>query len=142
MADDKEAMFDICADVRDDATETSWATFVYDKKAKNIIAHATGTSYESLLGNFTDDLLLYAYVRLETGDELSKRAKFALITWLGNNVSGITKAQAVTKKGFVHQITKTFAAEIECDCEAEVEYNTILEQVKKAGGANYGTGVR
>jgi len=43
-------------------------------------------------------------VRIETGDELSKRAKFALITWVGERVSPLKKAKVSTDKADVKRI--------------------------------------
>lgn len=40
------------------------------------------------------------------GDELSKRAKFALITWAGSNVGGIKRAKMSTAKIVVKQVIK------------------------------------
>ena len=41
---------------------------------------------------------------METGDEMSKRAKFVFITWIGKNVSTLKKAKVSTDKAFVKQI--------------------------------------
>ena len=46
----------------------------------------------------------YGFVRIETGDELSKRAKFAFITWIGESVSGLLKGKVSTDKSLVKQI--------------------------------------
>ena len=48
-----------------------------------------------------DDQRVYAYVRFETGDEMSRRAKFAFITWIGPGVSPLKKAKVSTDKAFV-----------------------------------------
>ena len=45
----------------------------------------------------------YGYVRIETGDELSKRAKFAFITWIGESVPPLKKAKVSTDKASVKQ---------------------------------------
>ncbi len=52
----------------------------------------------------TDDQRIYAYVRFETGDEMSRRAKFAFITWIGPTVSPLKKAKVSTDKAFVKEI--------------------------------------
>ncbi len=44
---------------------------------------------------------VYGYVRIETGDELSKRAKFALITWVGPSVKATLRAAVSTDKAIV-----------------------------------------
>ena len=51
-----------------------------------------------------DDDRAYGYVRFETGDEMSRRAKFAFITWIGPFVSALKKAKVSTDKAFVKNI--------------------------------------
>ena len=47
---------------------------------------------------------MYAYARFETGDEMSRRAKFAFITWIGPSVGALKKAKVSTDKAFVKKI--------------------------------------
>ena len=54
--------------------------------------------------SFLDDGRVYGYVRFETGDEMSRRAKFAFITWIGPSVSPLKKAKVSTDKAFVKEI--------------------------------------
>ena len=51
-----------------------------------------------------EDERVYGFVRFETGDEMSKRAKFALITWVGPKTSVLKKAKVSTDKAFVKEI--------------------------------------
>ncbi len=51
-----------------------------------------------------DSERVYGYVRFETGDEMSRRAKFAFITWIGPTVSPLKKAKVSTDKAFVKKI--------------------------------------
>ena len=53
-----------------------------------------------------DEERVYGYVRLETGDELSKRAKFALITWVGSSVPAVKRAAVSTDKAAVKEVIK------------------------------------
>ncbi len=57
-----------------------------------------------LCGLIIDDARIYAYVRFETGDEMSRRAKFAFITWIGPAVPPLKKAKVSTDKAFVKAI--------------------------------------
>ena len=47
---------------------------------------------------------MYGYARFETGDEMSRRAKFAFFTWIGPAVSPLKKAKVSTDKAFVKKI--------------------------------------
>lgn len=42
-------------------------------------------------------------MRFTTGDAMSKRSKFALITWIGENVSGLQRAKTGTDKALVKE---------------------------------------
>ena len=52
----------------------------------------------------TDDQRNYGYVRFEIGDEMSRRKKFAFITWIGPGVSPLKKGRVSTDKAFIKKI--------------------------------------
>jgi len=135
---DKDAMLKAYLDVRDDKSENNWAVFKYADKS--IVFTASGKDYEDFQSHFLEGDRAYGYVRIETGDELSKRAKFAFITWIGESVSGLLKAKVSTDKSAVKQIIQNFATEILTGDKDELEMKHIKELLVKAGGANYGTG--
>ncbi|XP_077983236.1 coactosin-like protein [Glandiceps talaboti] len=126
--------------VRSDSNDIIWAALNYD--GKEIVIDGTGTSFGELHAKFTKDSRVYAYLRVETGDEMSRRAKFAFITWIGPSVSPLLKAKVSTDKAFVKQIWSHFGKEFLLD---EIEPNLlVLEKItkvlEKASGAAYGTG--
>ena len=45
-------------------------------------------------------------MRFTTGDAMSKRSKFALITWIGENVSGLQRAKTGTDKTLVKEVVQ------------------------------------
>ena len=61
--------------------------------------------------HFLDDERVYAYARFETGDEMSRRAKFAFITWIGPAVGPLKKAKVSTDKAFVKELWP-----VSCNC--------------------------
>ncbi|XP_045062393.1 coactosin-like protein [Coregonus clupeaformis] len=85
----------------------------------------------------TDDVRLFGFVRITTGDAMSKRAKFTLITWIGENVSGLQRAKISTDKTLVKDIVQNFAKEFMISDARELEEDYIRTELKKAGGANY-----
>lgn len=58
----------------------------------------------------TDDVRLFAFVRFTTGDAMSKRSKFALITWIGENVSGLQRAKTGTDKTLVKEVVQVLSS--------------------------------
>ena len=87
---------------------------------------------------FAQKYLSYLY----SGDELSVRAKFALITWVGPKVGALKKAKVSTDKAAVKLVCTNFAKEILADNISEVQYDLVVAELRKVGGANYGTGAR
>ncbi|KXJ17715.1 Coactosin-like protein [Exaiptasia diaphana] len=105
---------------------TVMALFGYSDN-EQIVHLKSGVDYCDFLGAFADDQRLYGFARIETGDEMSKRAKFVFITWIGDNVSPLKKA-------------KNFAIEVLTSDVNDLKYETLQSQVDKVGGAHYGTG--
>ena len=51
-----------------------------------------------------DDERQFGFVRILMGDEMSKRAKFVLFTWIGANVSALKRAKVSTDKTAVKAV--------------------------------------
>ncbi|XP_022068283.1 coactosin-like protein [Acanthochromis polyacanthus] len=132
---DKEACREAYNQVRDDNTETNWAAFKYE--GSMIVPAGQGTDYEDFKTMCTDDSRLFGFVRITTGDAMSKRAKFTLITWIGENISGLQRAKISTDKTLVKDIVQNFAKEFMISDARELEEDYIRMELKKAGGANY-----
>uniref|UniRef100_UPI0037546DC7 coactosin family protein n=2 Tax=unclassified Salmonella TaxID=2614656 RepID=UPI0037546DC7 len=127
-------------DVRSDTSSTVWAVFKYD--GKNIIYDQSdhGDNYDDVLNFCEDDNRFYAFVRIEAGDEMSKRSKFVLITWVGKAVPPLKKAKVSTDKAFVKEACPSIALDILSEEKEEITLDEVTEKVKRVGGANYGTG--
>jgi len=137
---DKDTIYSAYEDVRNDQTDTNWLTLSYD--GRNIVLGATGTDYGEFKSKFEDVDRLYGFLRLNTGDEMSKRVKFALVTWVGPTVGALNRAKMSTDKMVVKNVIRNFAVEIHANEQDQLDEASILDALKKAGGANYGTGVR
>ncbi|XP_008309627.1 coactosin-like protein [Cynoglossus semilaevis] len=132
---DKEAVREAYNDVRDDNTETNWAVFKYE--GTMIVPAGQGTDFEDFKKMCTDDARLFCFLRFTTGDAMSKRAKFTLITWIGDSISGLQRAKISTDKSLVKDIVQNFAKEIVISDPKELDEDYIREELRKAGGANY-----
>lgn len=133
---------DAYEDVRNDDTESNWALFGYDNdgQGKKIEHKESGSDYEDFVALLGDDQRGYGYVRFEIGDEMSRRKKFAFITWIGPSVSPLKKAKVSTDKAFVKRICVDFGKEILADEKNEVAEKKIRQILELASGAAYGTG--
>ncbi|XP_075994351.1 coactosin-like protein [Genypterus blacodes] len=132
---DKDACRDAYNQVRDDSTDINWAAFKYD--GSTIVLAGQGTDYEEFKSQCTDDARLFGFIRITTGDAMSKRAKFTLITWIGENIKGLQRAKVSTDKRLVKDIVQNFAKEFTASDLKELDEDYIREELKKAGGANY-----
>jgi len=137
---DKEQIQNAYEDVRSDTTETTWLILSYD--GQRIVVNSTGSDYDEFKSSFSDDARLYGFIRIDTGDEMSKRAKFVLITWVGPNVSALQRAKMSVDKSMVKTVIANFAIEVLASEHEELERANLVDTLRKAGGANYGTGVR
>ncbi|KAG6940698.1 coactosin like F-actin binding protein 1, partial [Chelydra serpentina] len=132
---DKEACREAYNLVRDDGTDVNWVTFKYD--GSTIVPGDQGADYEEFTRECKDDIRLFGFVRFTTGDAMSKRVKFALITWIGESVSGLQRAKTGTDKTLVKEVVQNFAKEFVISDHKELEEEYIKNELKKAGGANY-----
>lgn len=69
------------------------------------ISHLNGLT-ECLLSLPQDDARLFGFVRITMGDAMSKRAKFTLITWIGESISGLQRAKISTDKAIVKEVVQ------------------------------------
>ncbi|XP_037624271.1 coactosin-like protein [Sebastes umbrosus] len=132
---DKEACREAYNDVREDSKDVNWAVFKYEDTT--IKPGGQGTDYEDFKSMCTDDVRLFAYVRITMGDAMSKRAKFTLITWIGEKIGGLQRAKISTDKAMVKEVVQIFAKEFMFSDPRELDVETIRTELKKAGGANY-----
>ncbi|KAL1775917.1 coactosin [Sigmodon hispidus] len=132
---DKEACRAAYSLVRDDGSAVILVTFRYD--GSTIDTGKQGADYQHFIQQCTDDVRLFAFVHFTTGDAMSKRSKFALITWIGEDVSGLQRAKMGTNKTLVKEVVQNFAKEFVISDRKELEENFIRSELKKAGGANY-----
>ncbi|XP_068613295.1 coactosin-like protein [Brachionichthys hirsutus] len=132
---DKEACMDAYNQVRDDSTEYSWAAFKYDDST--IVPAGLGADFEEFKKLCTDDCRLYGFVRIMTGDAMSKRAKFTFITWIGKGIVGMQLAKITTDRALVKEIVQNFAKEFSFNDQKELDEDSIRLELKKSGGSNY-----
>lgn len=67
------------------------------------------------------------------------RAKFVLITWVGEKVSPLQKARVSTDKAVLKGVVRDFSVEVFANTLNECDEETIMKAVIKSMGANYGS---
>lgn len=162
------------------------AVFKFD--GSKIVCSSKGSDFDKFREQFADNERAFGYIRIQTGDEMSKRQKFLFVTWVGPKVSVIKRAKMSTDKSMVKSVVsvnqlynfnlyesyqnltkklekalktifklrkvssydnfyflfffQNFAVELQLETLADIELSHFIEELNKAGGANYGTGVR
>merc|ERR1712212_1187927 len=101
---------------------------------------ATGKEFGDFKNHFENDDRGFGYIRIKTGDEMSKRSKFVLVTWVGPNVSVMMKAKMSTDKALIKEVIQNLSVELQLETLGEFSMDHFKAEVDKAGGAKYGTG--
>jgi len=129
------------ADVRNDAKDTSYAVFGYTPDNKRVVLTESGTgSWSDFVSHLNDNECQFGFVRVTTGDAESKRAKFVFVSWVGKEVGALKRAKVSVHKASVKTVVRDYAAEIHAEDREELNEDLVMNKVKKAGGANYGSG--
>lgn len=76
------------------------------------------------------------------GDDMSKRRKFLFLTWIGPDVGVMQRAKMSTDKAIIKDVLNNFAVELQAGSDNDLDIELFRDALNKAGGANYGTGVR
>jgi len=127
-------------DVRCDGSKTQWAVFKFEGPL--IVTSAIGSDFSQFKAHFHEEERAFGYIRVQTGDELSRRAKFLLVTWVGPSVSVLKRAKMSTDKALIKEILTNFAVELQTENILDIELHNFENELDKAAGAHYGTGVR
>jgi len=137
---DKEAIKEAYNEVLADNNGVDWAAFKFD--GQNLGVTAKGQDFDTFKSHFGVDDRGFGYIRVKTGDEMSKRSKFVLVTWVGPNVSVMKKAKMSTDKALMKEVIQNLSVELQLETLGEFGMEHFKAEVDKAGGARYGTGVR
>lgn len=137
---DKDAIREAYEEVRSNLSDHEWAVFKFD--GLKIVCSAKGQGFEEFCGEFHDDERAFGYIRIQMGDEMSKRSKFLFLTWIGPEVGVMQRAKMSTDKSIIKDVINNFAVELQVETSVDLDLEMFKAHLNKAGGANYGTGVR
>merc|ERR1711970_388195 len=137
---DKAAIVEAYNDVMADNNNIEWAAFTFSDNKLGVAAK--GVDFAEFKSHFGADDRGFGYIKITTGDEMSKRSKFVFCTWVGPNVSVMKKAKMSTDKALLKDIITNLSVELLVETAGEFTLEHFKTEVDKAGGARYGTGVR
>eukprot|EP01130_Rhizamoeba_saxonica_P003252 TRINITY_DN138_c0_g2_i1.p2 TRINITY_DN138_c0_g2~~TRINITY_DN138_c0_g2_i1.p2 ORF type:complete len:151 (-),score=41.68 TRINITY_DN138_c0_g2_i1:50-502(-) len=139
------AVEDAYHNVRDDSNEANWAVFAYaddvgSGDANTVVVKASGDDgLEGLKGALVERERAYGFLRVISGDEMSARPKFVFIAWVPDGTPIMKKAKVSTDKAFVKEVVRDFAVELLANDLDDLEEEVIMKEVRRAGGASYGS---
>merc|ERR1712080_653524 len=105
---DKDAIKEAYNEVMADKNNVEWAAFTFDTN-NTLGVTATGDDFATFKSHFGPDDRGFGYIKIMTGDEMSKRSKFVFCTWVGPNVSVMKKAKMSTDKALLKEIITNFS---------------------------------
>jgi hypothetical protein len=100
---DRESIREAYEEVRNNiCTDTEWAVFKFD--STEIICAAKGSGFDEFQQQFNNDERAFGYIRIQMGDEMSKRSKFLFLTWIGCDVGVMQRAKMSTDKSLMKEV--------------------------------------
>ena len=124
--------------VRDTENETQvWALISVTSDFKLKLARK-GKEYSELMQYLLDADMSFAYVKIIMGDEVSRREKFVLISWVGSQVSSVKRGRMMVPRNEIDTIFDQRAKVIEPSDVSDLDIAKVKEVLVKAGGADYG----
>ncbi|KAJ3323959.1 hypothetical protein HDV06_000935 [Boothiomyces sp. JEL0866] len=127
-------------DVRNDKTNTNWLIVGYkDEKGEVLSLVGSGSGgLAEFKQNLKPDQAYFGYVRMVVGnDELSRRAKFLLVSWCGPQVKVMRRGKLSVHIADVKSVIKSFAVEISAESLDDLQEQKVTLLLQKAMGANY-----
>jgi len=125
-------------DVRSDKSKTNWCLFKYSDDGKSILPDGKGEGgLEELKSRLDIKQCQYGFLRVISGDEESKRAKFVFLTFGGSSAPTLRRGKMSVHKLVVQTIIKDYAVTVHGEDLSDFKEDTILGLVRKAGGADY-----
>ncbi|KAI1808260.1 actin depolymerizing protein [Daldinia bambusicola] len=129
--------------VRSDKDATNWLLLSYASAVGDkLVLSGTGSGgLSEVVSKLDDSQVNYAYVRVEyNNDSESKRVKFVLIVWIGENVKVMRKARVSIESGNVKKVLSHHSVQIDARELADLNEADIVARLRRAGGADYNGG--
>jgi len=126
-------------EVRADSNPVNWMLISYAEGTDNVwalIGKGEG-GLDELKEKLSPSFRGFGYLRVISGDELSKRAKFVLINFCGSAIRQVQRVKMTVHGADVKKVLEHYAVQVDVDTPEDLTMEDIMERVRKAGGANY-----
>jgi drebrin-like protein len=135
---DEEATRDAIADVRSDASDTTWCLVGYQGKKGNtleLLGKGAG-GYADFAAQLEDDMVGYALVRKTEMIDQNETVKFAFLSWVGANINRMHRARLGTYSGEVRELFTPFHVNLDGEAADEFSDEIIEKAIAVASGAH------
>ncbi|KAJ1329807.1 Cofilin/tropomyosin-type actin-binding protein [Microdochium nivale] len=129
--------------VRNDKDETDWLLISYAGNIGDKLAlTATGTGgIAEVAARLDNGQAQYAYVRVEyANDSESKRVKFILVVWIGEDTKTMRKARVSIESGSVKKALSHHSISVDAREKGDLVETDIVKRLRAVGGADYNGG--
>ncbi|RKF59017.1 Coactosin [Erysiphe neolycopersici] len=141
--DDKSAILQAYNAVRNDKDATNWLILSYvAASGDRLKLDSSGTGgLSELVEKLDSSQAQYAYARVEyANDTESKRVKFILVIWIGEDTKVMRKARVSFESGAVKQILGHHSIQVDARDKGDFDEKEVIARLRKAGGADYNGG--
>jgi hypothetical protein len=131
--------------VRSDKDDANWLLVADHPTERNklVLAGSGSGGLEEVMPLLEDDKVQYVYTRVEyANDAESKRIKFALIVWIGQNVKPLRRGRVLSESADVKKVLSHYSVQVDASSKGDLEQDDIVARLRKAGGADYNGGRR
>ncbi|OLL25022.1 Coactosin [Neolecta irregularis DAH-3] len=140
MFENKNEVINAWDQVRSDKSEIDWLLLSYkDSKSNSLALTATGSGgLQELKGNLDIADAQFGYIRMTYANDIhSRRIKFALITWIGEQCKVMRKARMSIHAADVKNVIRNYSIEVSATHLEDLIEDDIVSRMRIAGGANY-----
>eukprot|EP00002_Diphylleia_rotans_P020244 TRINITY_DN392_c0_g1_i2.p1 TRINITY_DN392_c0_g1~~TRINITY_DN392_c0_g1_i2.p1 ORF type:complete len:327 (-),score=91.35 TRINITY_DN392_c0_g1_i2:239-1219(-) len=124
-------------DVRKPTSTNTWALLAFEKgSSENLAFVASGASFQDLHARLSQDIFAYALVRVMDNYEGIPTARFALIIWIGDAVSGIVKAKIAAARSTVFSFIGHYNVDINTSDLQEITGEEIAKKISQTSGSS------
>lgn len=129
--------------VRSDKDPANWLLISYAAATGSRLGLArTGSGGMAELAAALDDAQVqYGYARVEyANDAESRRVKFVLVVWIGEQTRVMRKARVSVESGDVKRALAHHSIAVTASDRAELDEGDVVARLRRAGGADYNGG--
>eukprot|EP01097_Dermamoeba_algensis_P005878 TRINITY_DN3700_c0_g1_i2.p1 TRINITY_DN3700_c0_g1~~TRINITY_DN3700_c0_g1_i2.p1 ORF type:complete len:151 (-),score=34.05 TRINITY_DN3700_c0_g1_i2:155-571(-) len=114
-----------------DTFDKNWALFGYEGSNKLVVRGSGTGGLDELKTQLQDDEVLFAYLRVTTGEAENERKRFVYILWVGEKVAPLKRAKVSVHKPSVKQIIQNYTFEKHAETLDDLDEQALLNKLSE-----------